>query len=331
VPKNPVTVPGDLWVMGRHRLLCGDCRNYSSIERLIGGGKVNLVFTSPPYAEQRNYDESSGFKPIPPDDYVGWFRDIAINIRTILETDGSYFLNIKPSCDGLDTYLYVFDLVIAHVRDWQFHFATEFCWERPGVPKSVTQRFKNQFEPIYQFSIDRWKMRPESVRHESDNVPMAGGPGVGNTGWADKQGGNGPIFGAAKKRKHGVRGKVGEEIQGTKGEYIGAGMAYPGNRLPTFSSTHQATGHTAAFPVGLPNFFIKAFTDPGDAVFDPFMGSGSTLIAADQNGRAGLGTEISPAYCDVIISRWQNFTGKQATLDGDGRTFDEVKAARCNP
>jgi DNA modification methylase len=119
------------------------------------------------------------------------------------------------------------------------------------------------------------------------------------------------------------------DVQGQNfgvGEYIGPGLAYPGNRLPTFTQSHDATGHTAAFPVGLPNFFCNAFTDADDIVFDPFLGSGSTLIAADQTKRIGIGCEISPAYVDVAITRWQNFTGERATLDG--RAFDEIAAER---
>jgi DNA modification methylase len=335
VPEAPVTQLGDLWLLGEHRVLCGDCRDFGSVHRLMGAARVNLAFTSPPYAEQREYDQSSGFRPIPPDKYVEWYRDLAANIRAILADDGSYFLNIKPSCDGLDTDLYVMDLVLAHARDWGFHFATEFCWERNGVPKSVTQRFKNQFEPVYQFSLGRWKMRPEAVRHFSENVPQAGGAGSGETSWANKQGERGATsvsgsFGAAKKRRNGTK-ELMSDVQGVNhapGEYIGAGMAYPGNRLPTFAGSHDATGHVAAFPVGLPDFFIKAYTDPGDSVFDPFMGSGSTLMAAEKNNRVGYGCELSPASCDVIVQRWQKFTGKQATLDGHGATFEHVREGR---
>ena len=87
-------------------------------------------------------------------------------------------------------------------------------------------------------------------------------------------------------------------------------MAYPGKRLPTFQS--ETNGHPAAFPVGLPEFFINAYTDAGDAVYDPFMGSGSTLIAAEKTGRNGYGIEISPAYCDVIVTRWETATGQKA-------------------
>lgn len=335
VPTDPVTLPGDLWVLGRHRVLCGDCRSIDSVRLLLIERGINLVFTSPPYAEQRNYDAASGFKPIAPDEYVEWFCDVAANIRQFIAGDGSYFLNIKPTCEGLDTHLYVLDLVLAHVRRWAWHFATEFCWERTGVPKSVTQRFKNQFEPVYQFVLNRWKMRPEEVRHFSDNVPVAGGAGSGETSWRDKQGGRGSnsvsgSFGAARKRRNGTARRI-SDIQGTAkdaGEYIMAGLAYPGNRLPTFAGSHDATGHAAAFPVGLPDFFIRAYTDIEDRVYDPFCGSGSTLIACEKTNRACYGMELSPAYCDVIVKRWQEYTSRKAVLDGDGRSFEELAEER---
>jgi hypothetical protein len=121
-------------------------------------------------------------------------------------------------------------------------------------------------------------------------VPKAKGKGAGNTNAANRQG----------------------IVSAVDGNEVIAGMAYPGNRLPTFQS--EALGHPAAFPVGLPEFFIKAYTDAKDVVFDPFMGSGSTLMAAEKNGRFAFGTEISPIYCDVIVKRWENFTGKKAVL-----------------
>jgi DNA modification methylase len=92
------------------------------------------------------------------------------------------------------------------------------------------------------------------------------------------------------------------------------GLAYPGNRLPTFAGSHEATGHTAAFPVGLPGWFIRAYSDEGDNVFDPFCGSGSTLIAAEREHRIGYGVEISPGYCDVIVARWERLTGHTAQV-----------------
>jgi DNA modification methylase len=337
-PEQVVTRPGDLWQIGRHRLICGDCRDAETVARLIDGRRINIGFTSPPYAEQRNYDSTSGFKLVPPDEYVAWFAPVAANVAAHLADDGSWFVNIKPAAEGPDTELYVFDLVLAHARQWGWHFATEFCWERAGVPKGVSQRFKNQFEPIYQFAHGYWKMRPGAVRHKSDNVPMAGGPGSGNTTWKNAHGeGRDSVigtFGAAKKRRNGMTGPMcdaqGQSNYGP-GEYVGPGLAYPGNRLPTFSHSHDATGHAAAFPVGLPAFFCLAYSDADDLIFDPFCGSGSTLVAADHTGRVGAGCEISPLYCDITIARLRKRDPTQSvTLVADARSYDDVAASRTD-
>ena len=318
MPKMAVTVQGDTWILGKHKLLCGDCRDSANISKLMGGLKINVAVTSPPYAEQREYDAASGFRPIPPDEYVNWYANVAKNIADNLAPDGSYFCNIKPAAAGLDTSLYVFDLVIAHVRQWGWHFATEFCWERNGIPKKVTRRFKNQFEPVYQFAMADWKMRPETVRHESNSVPKARGKGAGATTWAKHQGGESINMSAHQ----------GEPGFSWFGDNIEAGLAFPGNRLPTFASSHESLGHAAAFPVGLPEFFIKAYSDKNDVVFDPFMGSGSTLMAAEKNSRVARGTELSPIYADIIVSRWQTYTGQQAVHEATGKTFAQLQAER---
>lgn len=169
--------PGEVWQLGPHLLMCGDCRNTEDVARLVGDRVVHLAVTSPPYAEQRAYDESSGFKPIPPDEYVEWFAAVQANVAAHLADDGSWLVNIKPSADGLDTNLYVLDLVAAHVRQWGWHFATEFCWERIGVPKHPGARLKNQFEPVYQFARGKWKFRPDNVTHNSDSAIRPDGVG----------------------------------------------------------------------------------------------------------------------------------------------------------
>lgn len=276
------TSRGQIWKVGAHRLMCGDCRDEEDLKRLVGGVKVNLAFTSPPYASQRKYDEESGFKPIHPDEYVEWFDKVQDGVRRHIADDGSWFVNIKPSADGLDTHLYVHDLVIAHVRRWGWHFATELCWRRAGVPKSVTRRFKNQFEPVFQFARGAWKMRPKAVMHKSDNVPVPKGTGAGDTGWGDA--------------RQGVGGGAIPDNE------IVSGMAYPGNMVTAGNA--RSHGHSAAFPVALPTFFIKAYTDPGDVVYDPFMGSGTTAIASEQEGRVALGMELSPAYLAIQLERF---------------------------
>ena len=298
MPKTAKTIVGDIWILGDHRLMCGDCKSFNDVAKVLAGKMINLVVTSPPYASQREYDKESYFKPIRVDEYVDWYEDIATNIYANLENDGSYFCNIKPNAEGIKRELYVFDLVLAHARKWQWNYADEFCWERAGIPQQVARRFKNQFEPIYHFTKGEWKFNPNAVKHESKAVPKAKGKGAGNTNAAQRQG----------------------HVSAVDGNDVAAGMAYPGNRLPTFQS--EALGHPAAYPVGLPEFFIKAYTDPDDVVFDPFMGSGSTLMAAEKNGRNAYGLELSPLYVDLIINRWQQFTGKQAIHAETGEAFD---------
>jgi len=290
-----ITQAGDLWELGLHRILCGDCRHADDVARLLDGARVNVAFTSPPYADRREYDESSGFRPIKPDDYVEWFAPVAKNVYDHLADDGSWFVNIKAASNGLDTELYVLELVLAHARNWGWHYATEFCWERIGSIGTPARRFKNQFEPIYQFTRDEWKFRPNAVRHASNKVPAYDS----QRRWSVE---------SHMGSKHQPQLKA-EEHAATGSMLAEQGLAYPGNRLPTFAGSHEVTGHPAAFPVGLPEFFIKAYSDEGDTIFDPFMGSGSTLLAAHRQNRIAYGTELSPAYCDIICARWQRHTG----------------------
>jgi site-specific DNA-methyltransferase (adenine-specific) len=313
-PAPAHTRPGDVWLLGGQRLACGDCRDPAVVAGLLAGARVNLAVTSPPYADRRKYDPESGFEPIPPESYVDWFEPVAANVAEHLADDGSWLVNIKAGAepDGLDTSLYVLDLVSAHVRRWGWHFATEFCWERPGVPGHARWRLKNAFEPIYQFTRDRWKFRSDNVRHRTDRAIAPKGPGGGGRSWVEQHGEGGDrMFSSQRVKQH----RPNEARQGDptdewfRNQYIdGDGWAFPSNRLPTFAGTHTATGHAAAFPVGLPAFLIRLFTDPGDTVLDPFVGSGSTLLAAHEHGRAGYGIELSAPTCDLAARRFQEAT-----------------------
>jgi DNA modification methylase len=303
-PSNPITTRGDIWKIGDHRILCGDCRDFNDVEKLLGENQINVAVTSPPYASQRKYDESSGFKPIPHDEYVEWYRDVAANIMAKLAPDGSYFCNIKEHCEDGQRSLYVKDLTIAHVRQWGWMFVDEFCWRntKNGVPGGWNNRFKNAFEPIFHFAqSSNIKFNPDEVS-ESSNAVFEYSPDTERTSTGS--------------------GFVGGKKAGGYKE----GKARPSNVLEIAASAES--DHSAAYPVPLPEFFIKAFSDAGDIIFDPFMGSGTTMIAAEKNGRVAFGTEISPQYCDVIVMRWQNLTGKQAVHADTGKTFDEMKSER---
>lgn len=297
-PANPITVTGDVWMLGQHRLICGDSRDYETVARLLNGASVNLAFTSPPYASQRAYDPSSGFQPVKPDDYVDWFEDVQANVRATLADDGSWFVNIKEHCENGQRHLYVKDLTLAHVRRWAWLFIDELCWldASGGFPGAFPNRFKDAWEPVFHFARGRKiKFNPLANGHASADVlrytPQAH-MGMGEHGYS---------VGGERKYEEGI--------------------ARPSNviEIPAGSGGNE---HSAAFPVALPAWFIRAYSDPGDTVLDPFMGSGTTLIAAHQENRVAYGVEISPRYCDVICRRWQEHTGEKPRRESDSALVD---------
>ncbi|GAF79444.1 unnamed protein product, partial [marine sediment metagenome] len=154
------------------------------------------------------------------------------------------------------------------------------------------------------FTRGRHKFRPDSVMHATS----------GAIDWGGRHPSQDDGHGLRQKRKYtpDIQGQSGQETIPPDVDF-----AYPSNVISP-GKNREALGHGAAFPVALPSFFIKAYSDEGDAILDPFMGSGSTLIAAEQLDRKCYGIEISPAYCDIIIRRWEEFTGKKATLAGKG-------------
>ena len=315
-PVQPVTMPGDVWRIGSHRLICGDCRDAAVIARLMTGASANVAITSPPYATQREYDPTSGFKPVPPDEYVEWFRAVAAGVESVLAPDGSYFLNIKAHADDGERNLYVMDLVIAHRRQWGWRFVDEFCWRKTdnGVPGGWGNRFKNAWEPVFHFCRQQQiKFRAEAVSHKSEDCFD---------------------YSPDNPKSHSGSGLLGTGARGTAATLPGAGdadgrhtgLARPSNVIEVKSESSQGS-HSAPFPRALVDFFIKAFSDAGDVVFDPFMGSGSTMAAAQGLGRAGYGCEISPAYCDVIVRRLLNL-GLAAVLESSGASFADVAGQR---
>ena len=289
--KEWSTVRGQLWeipsktVRGKcHRVMCGDCRESADVKALLDGQKVNVAFTSPPYASQRKYDEESGFKPIKPDAYVEWFGAVQANVRTHLASDGSWFVNIKEHCEDGQRHLYVKDLTIAHVRQWGWRFVDELVWKRYGLPGGWKNRFKNCWEPIIHFSLS------ETIKCDPSAVAIE--PAQSTRG---------------DKRRVTYDQKPHEKASTGSGFADGAFMSYSGAVLPgnviECDAIENGIGHSAAFPVALPTFFIKAFSDPSGLIFDPFLGSGTTMIAAEREGRISCGMELSPKYLAVILER----------------------------
>jgi site-specific DNA-methyltransferase (adenine-specific)/site-specific DNA-methyltransferase (cytosine-N4-specific) len=269
--------------------MCGDSRDDADMSRLFGDAVAQMAFTSPPYASQRKYDESSGFTPIKPDDYCEWFEGVAANVKAHLADNGSWFVNIKAHCEDGQRSLYVHDLVTTHVREWGWKFIDELVWERGGFPGDFPNRFKNAWEPVFHFT-------------QSQGIvfnPLANGV---------------PSDAVFKYEKNSALSlqSDGYHDRDLPSEFT-QGLARPCNLIKTQPGGDGS--HTAAFPVKLPAWFIRAYSNKRDTVFDPFMGSGSTLIAADNEDRVALGMELSPAYCDVICQRFEQHTGVAPMLD----------------
>lgn len=272
------TERGQVWKIGAHRLMCGDCRVSEDVAKLMGATKAAIAFTSPPYASQRTYDAESGFTPIHPDKFVEWFDAVQSNVRAHLADDGSWFVNIKEHCDDSQRHLYVKDLTIAHVRTWKWLFVDELCWTKAAVPGGWPNRFKNGWEPVFHFATRKTiKFRPESVSTKSDGV-FAYSPDNGKSGSSSG-------------------------LLGARPDGFVEGMARPSN-VVNISAAGRVTGdHPAEFPADLPEWFIKAFSDAGDAVYEPFSGAGSTLVACERTRRVGFGMELSPKYVAVALER----------------------------
>jgi hypothetical protein len=173
------------------------------------------------------------------------------------------------------------------------------------------------------------KFRPEAVGHASEdcfdyspnNPKSTSGSGLLGTG---------PRGAAADSGKNQSAWQRSRSSLSQDSEGRHTGIARPSNVVEVKSESSQGA-HSAPFPRALVEFFLKAFSDPGDVVYDPFMGSGTTMAAAAGLDRVGCGCEISPAYCDVIVRRMMNLTGQAAVLAETGETFQDVAAARGVP
>ena len=274
---------GDLWQVGKHYLLCGDARKADTWYRITHTQPhlnfADGIFTSPPYAKQREeYYES-----VEPSDYNKWYKSVQDNMLLFLNTDSSYFLNIKANVEDGERLLYVMDLVTAHKREWGWAYIDQFCWERPAPSGNWPNRFKNAWDSVYHFAPQ------PNIHFYPDNVAE-------------------PRPGESKGASNVNTGKYFNMHNGVQWT-----TSRPSNRLPTFGQV-EGLGHPAAFPPALPAFFMVAYSKPGSVWIDPFVGSGSTVIAAADTNRIGLGMDVSPNYIALSLQRLEAFTGESAVL-----------------
>jgi site-specific DNA-methyltransferase (adenine-specific) len=270
----------------------GDCLDV--MQDKLADQCVNLIVTSPPYADQRKRT----YGGIKPDDYVAWFLPIAAEFKRVLVLDGSFILNIKERVVDGERSTYVIDLIKA-LRDHGWLWTEEYIWhKRNSHPGKWPNRFRDSWERCLHFTLQRdFKMYQEAVM-----VPMGD--------WRHSRLKN--LSETDKRRDDSkVKSGFGKKIQ----NWVGREMAFPSNVL------HLATecgnrNHSATFPEELPAWFIKLFTAPGDVVLDPFVGSGTSAVAAAKLDRRYVGIELDPGFVAIAEERL-----------GIDKTFDQQSRA----
>jgi len=257
VPEKPVTVLGDVWILGNHRLMCGDSTSIDAVDKLMDGQKADMVFTDPPYAL---FGNSTGVSGVTDDNMVrSFFRDILV----MLKTNAKPYAHIYVCCDWHSAFS-----IEAVAKNIELKAKNLCIWDKGDG--GIGAMYQQCYEMIWFF----------------DNSPTS------KT--------------TTNSNKAGVR-----TVNGKPNIW----------RVKRHTTGRQ---HNAQKPVDLVTIPMLAGSDGGDCVLDLFGGSGTTLISAEINGRKSMLMEMAPKYCDVIVKRWQDFTGKIATHAETGKPFAEV-------
>lgn len=301
-PTTPVSRPGDVWALGQHRLICGDAADPSVIVNLMLGEQAKLCFTSPPYGNQRDY-ASGGIT-----DWDGLMRGVFGNVP--VAEDAQVLINLGLIHRDNEVIQY-WDGWLAWMRAQGWRRFAWYVWDQgPGMPGDWQGRLAPSFEFVFHFN--RQSRKPNKIvpcKHAGQDSHLR-----------------------ADGSSTAMRGKDGEV-----GGWTHAGQPTQDKRIPDSvirvmrhkGKIGQDIDHPAVFPVALPEFVIEAYTDASDIVFEPFGGSGTTMLAAERTGRRCRAVEIAPEYVDVAVKRFQqNFPGVLVTLLSSGQTFEAVTGER---
>lgn len=297
-PRQAVARPGDLWLLGEHRLLCGDSTDAACVARVLGADRAALLFTSPPYGNQRAYT-TGGIS-----DWDALMQGVFQHLLAILADDGQALVNLglihrdgewQPYWRGWVEWM--------RAQGWR-RFGL-YAWDQgPGLPGDWNGRLAPAFELVFHFN--RKSRQPNKI------IPCK---------WA-----------GTENKGSGLRAADGEVKA-----YTHAGLPVQEMRIPDAVlriTRHKGRGieteHPAVFPVALPELLLQSYANLGDVVFEPFAGSGTTILAGQRTGRRVRAIELAPAYVDLAIARYRMvFPELRVTLDGDGRDYEAVAAARA--
>jgi len=247
---------------------------------------VNFIFTSPPYADNRK----KTYKGILIKEYVKWFLPISAELQRVLKNDGTFVLNIKERASNGERQTYVLELIL-EMKKQGWLWTEEYIWHKKNCyPGKWPNRFRDAWERCLQFNKQkRFKMYQEAV-----TVPIGD--------WSKKR-----LSKLSETDLIRDESKVGSGFGKNVSNWLGKERVYPTNVL------HLATecanrGHSASFPLQLPTWFIKLFTQEEDVVIDPFMGSGTTAIACLNLKRHYIGIEAMSSYRELAqktIEEWR--------------------------
>ena len=262
------------------QLLIGDCLK---ILRDLEDNSVDLVVTSPPYDGQPKYGNGERYDR---SWYSGFFMDVAEQIFRILKPHGSFVLNYRSKRHGDERGTLQYELIF-WLRERGFLFCEDFVWGKPSPPPGRFNRFlKDAVEYCFQFAkTPNWQFFPENC--------------LSPARWDAKD--------RERRRRlaHNFERVNAPSGQGRKRVQAGPDLVRPSTLLyfePEFGP--NPVRHPARFPLQLPTFFINLLSQPGQLVVDPFGGTGTTALAAEQLGRRWLVTEIDPEYAKVLPDRF---------------------------
>jgi DNA modification methylase len=280
-PAEPVTRPGDLWLLGRHRILCGDSTSAADVARVMGEAKPRLMVTDPPYGVE--YDAS-------------WRQKAGIGsagaaVGAVLNDDRADWREAWALFPG----------AVAYVWHGGLHAATVAA------------------------SLDAVRLR---TRAQIVWVKQRGAIGRGAYHWQHE-----PAWYAVREGEDDAwqRFEPDHEVAAYAVK-DGATAQWRGGRKQTtvwfIEHVKSETGHSTQKPIECMRRPIVNNSAPGEHVYEPFSGSGTKIMACEITGRACIAVELNAPYVDVAVERWQAYCGEEATLEGDGRSFAEVRKER---
>lgn len=290
LPDEPITKLGDIWNLGDHRLICGDSRDPATVVRLMDGAAAALLVTSPPYNADLPYqghDDSQDEAQ-----YLAFIESVIGATVPAIMAGGYAAWNIGASRNA-KPYAHAVMLESAGMR-----FDRQVVWAKGGIPW-----------PIWQTTVKAKRARTyvPNFTHEMIYLFSKGEPADGGPIEVDERYST-DVWKVSFAESEGDRPQLDEEPRQSANRHRVDGAYRP--------TTHGTIGpHPAVFPIALPEGCIKHLTAQGEVVLDPFMGFGTTLIACEKLDRVAYGIELTPAYCDLIVRRWEAFTGDKAEIE----------------